>query len=303
MSDNMLEILRKLSNNPAIRMEIANAGSPAEQRAVITRICKMHHISPSPEQFKAAVVPPDGELSDAELESVVGGKTDNSSDDQIQGDNSTFANILEYFEIYESPAYNDKIEAGKGDDLVIGGVGSDTIYGGEGDDTLHGYGFRDGHEDSDGDDYLDGGAGEDVLRGDLGDDTLIGGTDNDRLYGGKDNDSLDGGSGNDILKGGTGNDTLSGGSGNDTLHGDTGNDVLAGGEGNDVFCFDKDDGTDTITDFDPDSDQFQFWGVRSVDDLDVSSSEGNTIINFGDTTVIVEGQEMTQEEVWARTRL
>ena len=80
-------------------------------------------------------------------------------------------------------------------------------------------------------DYVDGFGGNDVLKGKGG---------NDKLYGGK---------GKDKLFGDAGNDKLFGGKGNDKLFGGKGNDKLTGGKGKDVFVFKKNEGKDTITDF------------------------------------------------------
>ena len=72
-----------------------------------------------------------------------------------------------------------------------------------------------------------------------------------RLEGSTDNDILLGGGGNDLLDGGDGNDSLSGGSGDDILIGGLGNDTLDGGAGSDRYLFAVEDGTDTISDYDP----------------------------------------------------
>ena len=79
-------------------------------------------------------------------------------------------------------------------------------------------------------------------------DTLTGSIGGNTLRGGAGNDDIDGGNGNDILEGGRDNDILDGKKGNDILEGGRGNDVLTGGIGIDTYVFNKDDGTDTITD-------------------------------------------------------
>ena len=104
-----------------------------------------------------------------------------------------------------------------------------------------------------------------------------------------------------MLGGGVGNDTLAGGEGNDMLTGGEGNDILTGGSGADVFVFGTDDGNDTITDFNPQEDQLYFSGAEPGD-LGVTTEGGNTIITFGDTTITLEGTEMTEAEVWARVQ-
>ena len=77
-----------------------------------------------------------------------------------------------------------------------------------------------------------------------------------------------------------------------------GDDFMDGGSGNDVFAFGPNDGNDTITDFDPQEDHFYFLGAEPGD-LGVTTEGGNTIIIFGDTTITLEGTEMTEDEVWA----
>ena len=83
-------------------------------------------------------------------------------------------------------------------------------------------------------------------------------------------DTVTGSSIGDVLNGQAAADTISGGPGNDTITGGTGADTVNGGDGNDTlisefrqprtdqqtnlpddFAFDKDDGSDIITDFDP----------------------------------------------------
>jgi serralysin len=119
-----------------------------------------------------------------------------------------------------------------GADVFTGFAKADTISGGNGNDVLSGAG------------------GNDTLSGGNGVDTLNGGNNNDTLFGNAGNDRLFGDAGNDKLYGGDGNDRLSGGAGNDILHGATGNDTLIGGTGNDTFIFLKNEGQDTIVDFD-----------------------------------------------------
>ncbi|MDM3860443.1 MAG: hypothetical protein PT118_11490, partial [Aphanizomenon gracile PMC644.10] len=68
------------------------------------------------------------------------------------------------------------------------------------------------------------------------------------------NDTLNGINGKDNwLVGNGGNDNISGGNGNDIIDGGAGNDTLNGGYGNDIYIFNKGDGQDTISDYDPTS--------------------------------------------------
>ena len=118
--------------------------------------------------------------------------------------------------------------------------GESTIEGTLEDDTIEG---------TEGGDRIKGLAGNDVIR-------ALGG--NDTVFGDIFSDRLDGGDGNDFLSGGLGNDTLDGG---------TGNDVLVGAEGNDFFVLTPNEGTDTITDFNIESDRFILGGDLTFEDL------------------------------------
>jgi len=82
------------------------------------------------------------------------------------------------------------------------------------------------------------------------------------------------------------------------LDGGAGNDILTGGAGSDVFVFGANDGSDTITDFNPAEDKLQLQGVTSPYQLNVSSDGGNTVISYGETTITLQGVEMTADEVW-----
>lgn len=153
--------------------------------------------------------------------------------------------------------FNDRIDAGGGNNVLYGGAGDDELYGDYGKDFIHG---------GIGNDNINGGFfGLDELFGDDGNDTLIGSYDSNIIDGGNGNDLVVGGSGNDLLTGGSGDDTiygdngsssgdgqdtLIGGAGNDFLIGQGQNDVLTGGAGTDIFAFqDGYLGIDTITDF------------------------------------------------------
>ncbi|MCC0022646.1 MAG: hypothetical protein H6874_00310 [Hyphomicrobiaceae bacterium] len=143
----------------------------------------------------------------------------------------------------------DSLDGGDGIDDLFGGAGGDTLLGKAGNDTLRGEGGSDQLDGGDDDDELRGGTGNDTLLGKAGIDLLKGEGGNDGLEGGSGDDTLMGGSGRDDLKGGADNDILKGGDDNDTLRGGDGDDNLYGQAGNDRFAFDKNDGTDTIKDF------------------------------------------------------
>lgn len=260
------------------------------------------------------------ELSDDDLELIVGGKAGVSDDQNIQGDNFLGFGWLtgNYDDTLEGGSGNDTLSGGKGDDELIGGAGDDSLVGGEGDDVLLA---------KDGDDTLEGGWGDDELFGNAGNDSMLGGDGKDKMYGGYGddtmhagddddggymagefgNDSMTGSGGEDTMSGGSGNDTLHGGSGNDLLSGDHGNDVidggtgddeLRGGVGSDLFVFGNGDGMDKVTDFEVNSDKLLFKGATQGD-LNIGVVGGNTIISFGDTQVTLEGVTMTADQVWA----
>ena len=315
MTTDCKDLIQILMNDPKAREELARSANLDEAAAKAVLLAKKHGHDVTPEQLRQAFFPPDGELSDAELETVVGGKRDASKNEEIKGDGSLWAQFAYMVGNHTSSAYNDEIDGGGGNDTLWGGFGDDTLYGGSGNDSMDG-GY--GAEDTvDGGDYMDGGTGNDTMWGGLGEDEMYGGADNDQVYGGEDNDSVYGGDGNDSVYGdegndvvhgdagndkvfgGDGNDELFGDDGNDTLRGGSGNDTLTGGAGNDVFFFDRNGGTNTITDFDPAHDKFSFdtWNPNEVD---VAAAGGKTFITYGDTTIIVEGVEMTHDEVWAR---
>jgi Ca2+-binding RTX toxin-like protein len=313
MTTDYRHIIQALHDDPETRGELARCTDWDQAATVAARLAKRHGHDVTPQEMKNAFLPPDGELSDAQLETVVGGK--GSPDQEIRGDGSLWAQFALMVGNHTSSAYNDEIDGGDGNDTIWGGYGSDTLYGGSGNDSMDGgYGSQD---TVDGGDYMDGGTGNDTMWGGLGEDEMYGGEDNDEVYGGADNDSVYGGdgndevrgddgddvvhgdAGNDTVKGGDGNDELFGDDGNDTLTGGTGNDTLTGGEGNDLFVFDRNSGTNTITDFDPDHDKFRFetWNPHQIE---VAAAGGKTFITYGETTIIVEGVEMTHDEVWAR---
>ena len=86
---------------------------------------------------------------------------------------------------------------------------------------------------------------------------------------------------NDILIGGNGDDTLIASSGDDQLFGGEGDDHLRGGAGSDTFVFDIDDGSDTIADFEINSDTIDLSNITSV-----SSIEDLAILQDGNDAVI-----------------
>jgi Ca2+-binding RTX toxin-like protein len=103
-------------------------------------------------------------------------------------------------------------------------------------------------------------------------------------YAFRDDDVLIGSSARDWLWGGRGDDVLKGHGGRDLLDGDKGNDTLIGGGGSDLFVFHKNDGDDTIKDFDADGGgrHQDYIGVTSMDSFSIHKSGSDTVIDFDD---------------------
>jgi ELWxxDGT repeat protein len=190
---------------------------------------------------------------------------------------------------------SEEIQALGGQDTVKGGGGNDTIDGGEGDDNLAGNDGNDSLISASGNDTLNGGngndtllgsEGSDVLNGKTGNDSLSGGEDNDVLRGGKGVDTLSGDNGDDRLIGHDGNDLLTGGNGNDLLSGGFGFDTLDGGAGDDIFTLRSGSGSDTIVDFDLNSDRLGLADGLQFDDL---SFTGNKIMVGEELLVSLDG--------------
>jgi Ca2+-binding RTX toxin-like protein len=188
-------------------------------------------------------------------------------------------------------AEND-LHGGSGDDIITGGNGSgrsnatNTIFGDAGNDTLTG-GTADPFNGVS--NTIMGGAGNDLVTG--GNATgpsstinnLDGGAGNDRLVGG---DSDDVATVRNTLHGGAGNDVLVAGSnGRELFNPSAGNfDDLWGGAGNDTFVFRPFNLQDTIQDFAHGKDLIDLTALTQYDelsDLNITSSAGNSIIDFG----------------------
>jgi Ca2+-binding RTX toxin-like protein len=211
---------------------------------------------------------------------------------------------------------NDLIRGGIGNDRLFGGGGNDSLYGGPGDDTLEGGGGDDRLEGGEGHDLITAVAGNNIAQGGEGRDTMAfgdgadfaqGGAQADRIEGGGGNDTLSGdggndwlfgGAGDDLLRGGIGNDRLFGGAGEDTLEGGPGSDTLTGGEGADRFVIKAGGGSNTVADFEDDTDRLELsvalWGSRlsaaQVVDQFAANVAGGVLFTFADgTTVLVQG--------------
>jgi Ca2+-binding RTX toxin-like protein len=288
-----------LNNDKNALAEIRRAATPDEALDVAARVAGELGLSITRQDIARAVAPPQGELSDAQLENVVGGKVlgwTGTDGDDTRAASNYYDNILDGGDGNDTlcgAQRNDTLSGGRGDDSLMGGGGDDYVSGGSGDDAISG---------GIGDDYLDGGEGDDSMAGGSGADTMEGGSGDDYMKGGSGSDVMDGGEGDDMLFGGHGNDTIDGGAGDDVLDGGAGDDVLTGGQGADTFAFTSNSGDDVVTDFTPGQDRLFFEGASSPDDLEVTRTDEGTVISFGSATVTLQGVEIeSAEEVWKLT--
>lgn len=140
------------------------------------------------------------------------------------------------------------------------------------------------------------------------------GDDDDNVLEGDEHDNwILGHGGDDTLIGKGGSDILEGGDGDDTLTGDEGNPLSAtAGYG---FRFDRDDGTDTITNFRlfcpacvmaPNTSLDHIFlkrGTPAEVDAAVQGAtatpEGNAVVTYGDTKIILEGYQPSEvKDYW-----
>ena len=126
--------------------------------------------------------------------------------------------------------------------------------------------------------------GHKVALGNSKSNKIEGGHKSDLLFGGKGDDAIYGNGGNDKLVGGKGSDYLDGGSGNDTLIGAAGDDYLIGGSGKDTFVFGRNDGNDTIADFEIGRDMVDVRAYREYDSLDdlnpIQDTDGSVLLQL-----------------------
>ncbi len=141
---------------------------------------------------------------------------------------------------------------------------------------------------------IDGTSGRDSLSGTSSNDQMYGGRDRDQIRGNGGNDTISGGGGADTLHGGSGNDTIYGGSskdkiyggsGSDDIYAGTGVDTLTGGSGDDSFYFGRNDGTNTIKDFDASKNDRI---VLSDHHYAIAQNGDDVRITFGETVINVE---------------
>jgi Ca2+-binding RTX toxin-like protein len=117
------------------------------------------------------------------------------------------------------------------------------------------------------------------------DQSLTGNQGNDYISSGNGKDTIFGLGGNDTLLGNNGADTIDGGNGDDLLDGGNGLDLLTGGAGSDRFVLKANSGGDTITDFTDTVDRLALSGGLTFGQLTITSSNANTLIQLGTTTL------------------
>lgn len=122
--------------------------------------------------------------------------------------------------------------------------------------------------------------------GELGNDCLQGYAGTDILFGNSGSDTLWGEIGNDILYGGQGEDWLHGGGESDILQGDRGNDTLTGSDGGDRFDFRRNDGSDTITDFQHGLDIIGLKEGLTFEDLAIVQAGNDTQIGIDGSLLV-----------------
>lgn len=198
---------------------------------------------------------------------------------------------------------HDTVNGAGGNDYINLGGSYSNISGGTGNDTVGAYFEHDN--------YINGGAGNDSIRstGNYSD-TVLGGIGDDSISASSGHENLlNGGAGDDyITSNGEYGDTLIGGAGNDLFWlispmiflapADDRDFTLTGGSGADTFKFSGSGGSSNVqysyntvvTDFNVAEDTLQFYTNLSVhvtkEELDVSFSNGNTVIAFADPVTV-----------------
>jgi Ca2+-binding RTX toxin-like protein len=263
-----------------IQAEQNKAGSKDERIGIVTQLDESFDLSVTPGSSLEFLKPLcDEELSDGDLENVVGGKSGTSGNDCM-------------VELGETA-----MRGGSGDDTMVSILGDSYMDGGEGDDVMHGGLLSSEMDGGDGDDVMFSSIESGKMYGGEGNDTLNGHMSDDMLYGENGNDVLNGGWGDDSLYGDAGDDTLDGGLGDDKLRSGTGDDVLTGGAGADTFVLGSMDfGEKIITDFEPGKDMLSFPGC-GPNDVSVIQNEGGTILRYAGVEVLLQGVELSPEEV------
>ncbi|WP_017719459.1 putative Ig domain-containing protein [Kamptonema formosum] len=107
-------------------------------------------------------------------------------------------------------------------------------------------------------------------------------------------DTINGQGGNDTLSGLSGDDVLRGGAGDDLLNSGLGNDTLIGGSGRDLFSLGKNNGSETITDFEDGTDLMALRKGFQFSELSITSGSTGTNIclaSTGEVLMFLQGVE------------
>lgn len=201
-----------------------------------------------------------GDDTDVEIPSILGG----FGDDALYGDAGD--------DIIDGRGGNDQVFGNEGNNTLLGDSGNDSLYGGSSNDTLDG---------EDGNDQLFGNEGHNTLLGGAGNDTIYGGSQSDLIDGGSGDDLIFANGGDDIILAGPGNDIIYTGSGDDLINGGTGNDTIWLGGGRDTVVLTKDNGVDTINNFQIGQTVFGLTGGLGFTDLSIMQGDGAALIHAG----------------------
>ena len=198
----------------------------------------------------------------------------------------TFGNLDPNVGIYapEELGVHGGHDHGDSDPLIAGTDKGEQLFGTERDDQINGFGGDDQIAGRLGDDLIWGSHGDDSLRGDDGNSSEGG---NDMVYGGPGNDLIYGNAGDDRLFGFIEDDIIVGGEGDDLLRGGLGYDVLTGNEGEDTFVLAPNEGTDIITDLEPDLDTIVLYAGITKENMSIEPVGEDTALGFKDETLAI----------------
>lgn len=201
----------------------------------------------------------------------------------LTADTKTASEIAEdYRELGISPDYI----TSSGEDITLKGDSTNNTYIVTGEDGASDFWVK--IKGNKGSDEIIVEDGRSVIRGNAGKDFITLGDAEDVAFGGKHNDIIFGGAGADRLVGNRGNDELYGGLGNDKLVGSAGNDIMTGGANADTFIFNgrRDQGSDTITDFNSEQDLIRITKGHDFSDVTIDSYGLDTLLSLSSGTKI-----------------
>ncbi|MGB5712225.1 MAG: hypothetical protein WBM44_15110 [Waterburya sp.] len=132
--------------------------------------------------------------------------------------------------------------------------------------------------------------------------SITGGNLDDTIVGGVANDTIIGGAGSDNITGGAGSDNITGGAGDDVLKIDLG-DTVSSGDGRDRILLDLSQKSDlqkplTITDFQPEEDKIEFFGVKNPLEVAVYDPKtGVILLDSEEVVTLDEGLILTRDDI------